>query len=234
MFFKAKTEKKEMAFGRIPAYCKYELFMERYRSAASFILTLKQGKSKLRVLDAGAGEGYLKYFCPWDWVEFIGTEIWPERLKVCESLGYQMVRHDLDKDPLPFPDGHFDAVVASHILEHLHDPERALRELYRVTAPNGFVMIGLPMHPGWLALLLKLWNRVLGVRGDHLHFFSKRSLRMLLKPYHVTDVRGFRLISARRRSNLENHEWFYTFNTWWGRHFPYASSEINAVLRKGI
>jgi len=29
MFFKAKTEKKEMAFGRIPAYCKYELFMER-------------------------------------------------------------------------------------------------------------------------------------------------------------------------------------------------------------
>jgi len=25
---------KEMVFGRIPAYCKYELFMERYHSAA--------------------------------------------------------------------------------------------------------------------------------------------------------------------------------------------------------
>lgn len=40
---------------------------------------------------------------------------------------------------LPFPDGHFDAVVSGAVLHHLGDPAGALREMARVTAPGGTV-----------------------------------------------------------------------------------------------
>ncbi len=36
--FKKKTVKTEEAFGKIEAFCKYELFMERYRSPAEIMV----------------------------------------------------------------------------------------------------------------------------------------------------------------------------------------------------
>jgi SAM-dependent methyltransferase len=42
---------------------------------------------------------------------------------------------------LPFPDGYFDAIVCGWVLEHLLDPRPGLRELARVLAPGGKVLI---------------------------------------------------------------------------------------------
>lgn len=38
---------------------------------------------------------------------------------------------------LPDPEGLFDAVIAANVLHLLPEPERAVRELWRVTAPGG-------------------------------------------------------------------------------------------------
>jgi predicted SAM-dependent methyltransferase len=50
----------------------------------------------------------------------------------------QIVPHDLRK-PLPWPDGRFEAVYASHTLEHLFldEAQRLLRECFRVLRPGG-------------------------------------------------------------------------------------------------
>ncbi len=45
-----------------------------------------------------------------------------------------------DAQRLPYPDATFDVVMANHMLFHVPDVERALRELRRVVKPNGFVM----------------------------------------------------------------------------------------------
>lgn len=37
-----------------------------------------------------------------------------------------------DVHSIPYPDGHFGAAIASHLLEHVDDPQLALRELQRV------------------------------------------------------------------------------------------------------
>jgi predicted SAM-dependent methyltransferase len=53
-----------------------------------------------------------------------------------------IVQGDLTK--LDFPDGHFDLVVCSHVLEHIEDDHQAFSELRRVLTPGGSAVLQTP------------------------------------------------------------------------------------------
>lgn len=55
------------------------------------------------------------------------------------------VRADLTD--LPFPDGRFDVVLSSHVLEHIRDDGAAIAELARVLRPGGWAAIMVPYDP---------------------------------------------------------------------------------------
>jgi SAM-dependent methyltransferase len=50
----------------------------------------------------------------------------------------------VDVQALPFSDGSFDAIVCNHVLEHVTDDRRALRELLRVLRPGGWAVLQVP------------------------------------------------------------------------------------------
>jgi len=54
---------------------------------------------------------------------------------------------DLEK-PWPFKDGNVGVIRASDALEHLHDPIHAMKEAYRVLAPNGWFLTNTPSTDG--------------------------------------------------------------------------------------
>lgn len=47
---------------------------------------------------------------------------------------------------LPFPSGSFDLVVCNHVLEHVVDDQRAMRELRRVMSVSGCLLVQVPIE----------------------------------------------------------------------------------------
>ena len=75
-----------------------------------------------------------------------------QRLRVLPGLRY--VTADLDADGVDLPldvtkldlaDGAFDAVICSHVLEHVPDDAAAMAELRRITAPGGWCLVMVPI-----------------------------------------------------------------------------------------
>ena len=59
--------------------------------------------------------------------------------------GRAMVRTDVTR--LSFRDRSFDAILCSHVLEHVPDDRRAMRELFRVLKPGGWAILQTPTDP---------------------------------------------------------------------------------------
>lgn len=85
---------------------------------------------------------------------------------------------------LPFADGEFDAVRCERVFQHLDDPERALREILRVTRSGGRVMVSDPDHG----------QAGLGVDDPaHRHIYNaiqRQLLQMIVNPHSGTRLRG--------------------------------------------
>lgn len=59
------------------------------------------------------------------------------------GLGADVV-HDLNRRPWPFPDNRFGAVIATHVIEHLHDTVATMEEIHRVCRHRATVKIVTP------------------------------------------------------------------------------------------
>lgn len=84
------------------------------------------------------------------------------------------------------PDGSFDLVVLSHILEHLVEPADLLAEARRVLAPGGRIVIALPNVAHYRERAKHLLGRFdyteTGVMDStHVRFFTARTARRLLE-----------------------------------------------------
>lgn len=64
------------------------------------------------------------------------------------DLRMESVDVHLDITQLPFSDDEFDAIICSHVLEHIPDDSTAIAELYRVCASDGAAIVMVPKDKG--------------------------------------------------------------------------------------
>ena len=96
---------------------------------------------------------------------------------------YARLNRKLDVRDVPleknhFPTGHFDVVLASHLIEHINDPGAAVREIHRILRDNGWLFITTPNIAGFQARFFgSRWRSAI---FDHLYLFSEGTLKRLL------------------------------------------------------
>ena len=86
---------------------------------------------------------------------------------------------------LPFPDGAFDRVICSEVLEHIPDDVGAMRELARVLRPGGTMAITVPRY-GPEVVNWALSDAYHSVPGGHIRIYRKSVLEGRLRSVGLT------------------------------------------------
>jgi len=138
---------------------------------------LSAKSEKKRVLDIGCATGKLLAHLREKGWQTTGVEISGPQADYCRQ------KRNLDVRSLPlaenrFPPASFDAVLASHLIEHLNDPAGMVAEVSRILVPGGRFFVTTPNIAGFQARLFKTrWRSAI---PDHLYLFSVKTLSRLL------------------------------------------------------
>jgi ubiquinone/menaquinone biosynthesis C-methylase UbiE len=114
-------------------------------------------------LDLGCGTGVLLDTLAARYRRIVGLDLSAEMLegydgsRLPPGRAVRLVRGDMTS--LPFANGHFDVVVCRSALHHMDDEVAVLREMARVLAPGGSVVLGEPANDNLLTRAARAWVR---------------------------------------------------------------------------
>ena len=132
-------------------FARYSMYWWSNRFFAT--LARRYGKKGGRLLEVGSGLGHLVGQLE-DSFETYGMDLNHWAVKQSKPVINKTSLETASAQDLPYADGSFDVVIIKHIVEHLPDPAKALREIGRVTAPGGILILATPN----LGSLLKPWK----------------------------------------------------------------------------
>lgn len=190
----------------------YDRFMGRYSTPlASRFLRFAAVDSKDHVLDVGCGPGALTA----ELVGRLGVEavsaIDPSERFVAairhRHPGVQVKQASAEK--LPFEDGFFDAALAQLVVHFMSDPVGGLREMARVTRPQGTVCACVWDHAGGGGPLSTFWDAARMLDPDiadesHLAGARQGHLGELFEEAGLTDVEDGSLTVETQHPSFED------------------------------
>lgn len=99
-----------------------------------------------RILDVGAGS------CPYrhlfDHCEYRTQDVALLQGAQLRHGGYGRIDYVGDATAIPAPDGEFDAVLCTEMLEHHPEPIKVVKELARILKPGGILLLTAPLGSG--------------------------------------------------------------------------------------
>ena len=72
-------------------------------------------------------------------LDYVPADLDRRRYRHLENL------KSFDLQDIPFPDADFDWVICNHVLEHVPDDRRAMREILRILSPGGTAILQVPI-----------------------------------------------------------------------------------------
>lgn len=154
-----------------------------------------------RALDIGCQGGHQLALLADDFDSLVGLDIAPYESMWPQFPYIDFVVHDVDTEPLPFPDEYFRTVIATNVFEHVFDVFGLARELARVLEPGGTCLVAVPNLAFFRNVKSILRGRVprtgadefpfqevSGWDGQHLHYFTHAELAWLLKQVAIDPV----------------------------------------------
>ena len=110
-----------------------------------------------------------------------GVEVWPTEGRVLSCLA--------EETTLPFPNALFDRVLVIHALEESDEPLALLREVWRVLAPSGRVIVAAANRRG-------LWSEAQSTPFGHGRPFTRRQLEQMVREAELEPAAWSRALYA--------------------------------------
>lgn len=185
------------------------------------------------IMDIGCGDGSLLYQFRHRYARLIGLEYSPDRLTQATinlaGLDFTGIQGSAE-NMAQLPDNCVERIVSADVIEHIPDVYAACSEMYRILKPGGDLIINTPN----IAFIKKRLLLALGrfpstsqanegvgnellFDGGHLHYFTYRSLRLIL------ERAGFRMV---RRMGFGRFHCFHAIYP------PLTSGGVQWIARK--
>lgn len=207
-----KTYRKFLPYGRLEsrpnALCPSSLSLERHRL---MWLYLQQRTSfftaPLKLLHIAPELCFIRHFEKMQNLDYITGDIESPLAKVM-----------MDVNEIPFEDDTFDVIFCNHVMEHMEDDYRAMKEILRVLKPGGWAIMQSPVYL-WLDKTIEdptvtdpLERERLFNQNDHFRKYGKDyGDRLRTAGYKVTEDHFLDELSeeTRRRYALPKEEIIY-------------------------
>ena len=176
------------------------------------------------VVNLGSGKDYRESVEQIRWINVDNLSEYPDA-KADKNV-------DLDKIPYPFKANSVDEIYCNHILEHLKEPDKVLRELHRILKPNGLLVLNVPyftrgyaVHVHWHGF--SIWSVLEDTRG----LFGAVSVKLVWD-----DPDNFKSMSFLLKPFCIFWNWLLNRNHWFSERFLAYKfggiAEVDFVLKK--
>ncbi len=192
----------------------------------SIILELFGKHPEGRILDIGCGDGRItKLIGKATGAEMHGIDISRRAVSNSRKMGIKCMVVNIDKERLPYPKNHFDAVFCGDIIEHIYDTEGLIEMVHDILRPGGYVIVSVPNIASWynrvflLLGMMPVWiesssktftgNPFVKRGVGHIHAFTKSSLMdiLRLKGFRIEEVIGSPVLADGTRTELKERIW---------------------------
>jgi len=153
---------------------------------AELIAGFEKYRTRGRLLDIGFGSGNLLHEAREQGWEVYGIEVSAPAFEQAKSRGFNVFHGDLVA--AAYENEFFDVVCASEILEHLPDPQNALKEVARILRPGGLLWATTP-SAGSLSFRISgaKWSVI--SPPEHTQLFSKKAVSDMLSKAGFSRIR---------------------------------------------
>ncbi len=91
---------------------------------------------QVRLLHISPRYSFSRHFTKLQNLEYVGVDLF-----YCRNISITM-----DVAAAPLPSSIFDAIICIHVLEHVQDDRKAMREFFRVLKPGGWALVSSPIR----------------------------------------------------------------------------------------
>ena len=154
-------------------------------------MLLAEAQPGERVLDLGCGAGRFVSALQDHGATPVGVEVAEAALRRAQGNAPGADLRLVDPEgALPLDDGDVDLVWCSEVLEHVADTAHTLSEIRRVLHTGGRLLLTTPYHGRArnTAIALARFERHFDPLGQHLRFYTRRSLRSTLEAFAFDDI----------------------------------------------
>jgi SAM-dependent methyltransferase len=135
-----------------------------------------------RLLEVGCASGtQLSLFRHLGWKHLHGIELIPKPARAARQLGFAVKCGPVETVIPDYPDGYFDVIYSTMVLEHLYDPFHVVNLVARKLKPGGQFLFSTVIRDSLDVRMYGVYSRCFDL-PRHLIYFRKPDLYQMLEP----------------------------------------------------